>query len=255
MMERIQMLDDLGVEFARVAAEAERTPRGRRLRTRTIAITLGVAALLSGGAYAVPTTRAAVGDIADSFAAWVSGDSDNAPGRALGPGDDVPSWFNADGEARVIAKTDGVGLYVRRVDSDEGPLLSFGLGEGVGIGMVDTLEGWRQRLGKHAVVVLGSTAFGPQDLLDARGRFPLLGVTTRDVKRVELRYSEGLPQVGETGDGGFVLLADAWRPLRELIAFDRNGRVLERTDVRDLDMRYLCEKEPGCPPGASSTSR
>lgn len=263
MTERIQMLDDLGAEFARVAAQADRTSRkpymARRpfrsgLRARTLTIALGIVALF-GGAYAVPATRAAVESISNSFAAWVSGDSDKAPGRAVQPGDNVPAWFNQDGEARLIAKTEGVGLYVRRVDSDEGPWLEFGLGEGIGMSMGDSLERWRQRLDQHAVFVLGSALFGPRDVLDERGRFPLLGVTARDVTRVELRYSEGPPLVGDTGDGGFVLLADAWRPLRELVAYDGSGRVLERADVSDLDMRYLCEKEPVCPAAASSNSR
>lgn len=257
MSERIQLLDDLGSEFARVAAETERTSRKRAalagrlfpagLRARTLAIALGIAALLGGGVYSVPATRAAVDGIADSFAAWVSGDNDDAPGRALQPGDNPPSWFSGDGEARLIAETEGVGLYVRRVDSDEGPRLEIGLGEG--IVMADTLDGWRQRLGQHAVVVLGPTLFGPQDVLDEQGRFPLVGVTTRDIKRVELRYSDGPSLMGDTGDGGFVLLADAWRPLRELVAYDATGRVRERADMRGDDARYLCDKEPGiCPP-------
>ncbi|MEA2362617.1 MAG: hypothetical protein QOD71_1762 [Thermoleophilaceae bacterium] len=266
MTEHIQLLDDLGAEFARVAAEAERTSRrpsaqpGRLFRAgpraRALAIALGIAALIGGGTYAVPATRAAVDGIADSFAGWVSGDSDRAPGRALEPGDNVPHWFSDSegGEARLIAEADGVGLYVRRADSDEGPMLEFGLGEG--LAMVDTLEGWRQRLGQHAVVVLGPALLGPRDVLDDRGRFPLLGLTTRDVKRVELHYFDGPSLVGDTGDGGFVLLADAWRRLREVVAYDATGRVLERADMRGSDMRYLCEKEPAvCPPEESSSSR
>jgi hypothetical protein len=64
------------------------------------------------------------------------------------------------------------------------------------------------------------------------------------------------PLVGDTGDSGFVLLADAWRRLRELIAYDGSGRVLEHADMRGDDMRYLCEKEPGvCPPEGSSSGR
>jgi hypothetical protein len=266
MTERIQLLDDLGAEFARVAAEAERTPRkpSRRagrlirpgLRVRTLTIALGIAALLCGVAYAVPATRTAVDGVVDSFAAWVSGDRDNPPGRPLERGDSVPAWFTEDGEVRLVAKTDGVGLYVRRVESGEGPRLEFGLGEGIGIAMEDTLQGWRQRFGEHDVVLLGSTLFGPQDVLDERGRFPLLGLSTRDVSRVELRYSEGPPLFSRTGDGGFVLLVDAWRPLRDLIAYDATGRVLERIDVRDHDARYLCEKEPGvCPIHAPSNKR
>ena len=71
MTERIQLLDDLGAEFGRVTARAERRSPG--LRTRTLAIALGIAVLLGCGAYAVPTTRAAVDGIADSLAGWVFG--------------------------------------------------------------------------------------------------------------------------------------------------------------------------------------
>jgi hypothetical protein len=263
MTERIQLLDDLGAEFARVAAEAERTsPKPSGLAgsgfgaARNAAVALSIAALLAGGAYSVPATRAAVDGIADSFAAWVLGESDKAPGHALAPGDKVPAWFSDDGDARLIAKTDGVGLYVRRTDSPEGPRLEFGLGEGVPLAIGAPLEWWRQRLGQHAVVFLGHAPFGPRDFLDERGRVPLLGVTTRDVKRVELRYAEGHPSLGDTGDGGFVLLADAWRPVRELVAYDASGDVLGRADMRGDDMRYLCDKEPGvCPPEGSSSGR
>jgi len=186
----------------------------------------------------------------------LTGDSDEAPGRALGSGDNVPSWFSEGGEVRLIVKTEGVGLYVRRRDSADGPLLGFGLGEGLPLSVEAPLEWWRERLAQRAVVILGNAPFAPRDFIDDRGRVPLLGVTTRDVKRVELRYSEGPPSVGDTGDGGFVLLADAWRPFRELIADDGSGHELGRSDIRGDDMRYLCEKEPGvCPPEASSSSR
>jgi hypothetical protein len=221
-----------------------------------LAVVLSTAVLLGGGVYTVPATRAAVDGIADQFAAWVSGDSDKAPGRALEPGEEVPTWFDEGGEARLIAKTRGVGLYVSRTESDEGPWLWFGLGEGVPHAAGDTLERWRERLGQHEVVVLGPVPFRPRDVLDEQSRFPLLGITTRDVKRVELRYFEGPPLVGKTGDGGFVLLPDAWRRLRELIAYDAGGQVLERADLSSPDSRYLCEKEPaGCPPEGASSGR
>ena len=58
----------------------------------------------------------------------------------------------------------------------------------------------------------------------------------------------GPPAVATGVGGGFVVLVDAWRPLKELIAYDAAGRELERVDIRDLDLRYYCDKQPGiCP--------
>lgn len=266
MSERIRVLDHLGAEFARVAAEAEETsrrPARRRARISAprlgafrLGIFLAMTALLVGGTYAVPATRAAVDGVVDSFAAWVSNGTEDPPGRALGPGDDVPPWFRDGGETRLIAETEGVSLYARRADSPEGPWLWFGIGEGVPRATGDTLERWRERLDQRAVVLLGPALFGPRDVLDERARFPLIGLVRRDVTRLELRYLEGPPLRAEAGDGGFVLLADAWRRLTELIAYDRAGRVVERLDMRRDDMRYLCEKEPAvCPPGGATQVR
>jgi hypothetical protein len=263
MSQRIQWIEDLGTEMARVATQADqesRTPsaRPRRLfrpylRASVSGIAVGLALVLGVGAYAVPATRAAFDDIVDSFAGWVSGDNDAAPGRALEPGDSGPRWLRDVGETRLIATTEGINLYVKRLDSGNGPVLAFSLNGAVG--QADTLDGWRERLSQHEIFVLGYAPFGRQDVLDDRGRVPLFGVTTRDVKRVELRYSEGPPLVGDTGDGGFVLLADAWRPLRELIAYDATGRVLDRAAVSEHDLSYLCDKEPGvCPPEGSARS-
>jgi hypothetical protein len=220
-----------------------------------VPVALGIAALMAGSAYAIPAARTAVGGIGDSLAGWVSGDDNQAPGRAVKPSDDAPTWFGTSkGEVRLIAETEGLGLYVRRVDSQEGPGLEFWLGEGRGMG--GTLESWRQRLGERGVVVLDYAPFGRQDVLDERGRVPLYGLTTRDVRRVEILYAEGPHLVGAAGDGGFVLLADAWRPMREIVAYDGEGRVVARSDASRYDLRYLCDKDPGaCPPEASSGSR
>lgn len=255
MNERIQLLDDLGAEFARIATEADhtsRTPPATLLRqiprARALAISLCIAALLGGTAYAVPATRAAI----DDLAGWVAGD-EAAPGRALGSSHRAPRWFDGaeDQDVRLIARADGVALYVRRAESDSGTVLEFGVGHGIVMG--DTLESWRRRLDGHAVVILGSTFVGPRDALDPQGRAPLAGITVREVDRVRLQYREGPPLVSETGDGGFVLLIDAWRPLQEIVAYDRTGRVVERLDISDYDLRYLCIKDPACPPKSSRT--
>lgn len=263
MTDRIELLDDLGERFAHVAAAAEvrtRMPSALPtrwftdgLRGRTLGIAVGITALMAGTAYAVPATRSAVDSITGSLTAWVSGESDHAPGRAVESNDNAPRWaVSGDGrDVRLIAETDGVGLYVRRQDTGDGPLLYFSLGPGRSIG--NTLEGWRERLGEHAAIVLGEAVFADQrGSLDDQGRVPLFGVTRRDVERIELRYAEGPSQMQTTGDGGFVLLVDAWRPMREMIAFDRTGQVLDQIDMTTTDLRYVCAKEPGCPPNPQS---
>jgi hypothetical protein len=239
----IKLLDDLGAEFARVAAQHERGRR--RFPGRALAIAASVLVLLGASAYAVPPTRAAIDDLAASFAGWFEGDEAAAPGRALRPEDDAPDWVREEG-GRLIAEKAGVGLYVTRSETEQGTVLNFALDQAVGIG--NTIDGWRETFADKAAVVLGPTAFGNRDFLDEQGRIPLLGVTARSVERLVLHYVDDGPPLVETGvDGGFVLLVDAWRPLRELVAYDAAGRELERVDVRYLDLRYYCEKEPGCP--------
>ena len=81
---------------------------------RRLAAGLSAIALLGAGAYATPPTRAALEDLADTFTAWVAGDSADAPGRSLAPGEQAPAYFHArhyEGDARVIAEADGYKLY------------------------------------------------------------------------------------------------------------------------------------------------
>lgn len=266
MTDRIQMLDELGESFARVAAEAERKSRRSTafasglLRFgssgHTVAAALGIAVLMGGTAYAVPATHTAFDNITDSLSAWVSGDSDNAPGRAIEPSDNAPAWI-ADSDTsqpRLIAETEGVALFAIRTDTARGPTLQFSLGSGFGIS--NSLQGWRERLAQHAVVILGNAVFGDQrGGIDDQGRAPLFGVTNREVARVELQYADGAALEQPNGDGGFVLLVDAWRQPRNLIAYDRAGQIIERVVLSNIDLRYLCDKEPGCPPGAFSDGR
>lgn len=267
MSERIELLDELGVELARVAGRAERQPSARsalrRLRRprrpRALAVAVGIVAVLAGAAFAVPQARTAVGGVAGSFTAWVLGDDGAAPGRALRPGDDVPRRFRAlagdahpllrtmaGAEPRVLAQAEGVALYARRGTSDQGPTLHFSLGEALGWG--GPVASMLERLDRNAVVILGHTPFGRRKLLDERGRVPLFGLTAPQVERVELRYAAGPPLAGDARGGGFVLLVDAWRPLRELVAYDAAGHVVQRRDVSRRNLRHLCERHPSCPP-------
>ena len=230
--------------------EHERAPRRSGLRSltaapgRALAVACSVVVLLGAGAYAVPPTRAAIDDLMSTFAGWLAEEESNAPGRALRPVDDAPEWVREAG-GRLIVEKAGVELYVTRSETENGTYLNFALDGSVAVG--NTIDGWRDTFKDRSVMVLGPALWGPQDMLDEQGRFPLLGLAARSVERVELHYEQG-PPVVETGvDGGFILVTDAWRRLRELIAYDAAGRELERADLAYLDSRYLCDKEPGCP--------
>jgi hypothetical protein len=248
----IQLLDELGAEFARVAGDRARPRRRSRLRSftavpgRALAVALSVLVLLGAAAYAVSPTRAAIENLTGTFAGWLAGDESVAPGRALRPEDEAPDWVR-EGGSRVIVAKHGVELYVIRSETEEGAYLRFALGNAIAVG--NTSDGWRGQFEKHAAIVLGPTPFESlgQRWLDERGRFALMGVTARSVERVELRYQHGPPLV-ETGlDGGFILLADAGRRLHELVANDGAGQELERIDLGYLDTRDLCKLEPTCP--------
>jgi hypothetical protein len=226
----IRFIDELDAEFARVAA-AHTHRSGRMLlapsRLPSFAAALVLLVLAGAGAYAVPVTRGAMEGIGDTFAGWVAGDDAAAPGQSLRPDDDAPPWVRERG-GRLIAKTESVGLYVSRVDTQErGTQLTFSLDDGTEVS--DTIEGWRGRFRDHALIVLGP---GP----DTGGRLPLLGVTARSVERVELQYATARKKtIADDLSGGFVLLADADSPVRELVAYDAEGRELERTDMSYLN--------------------
>lgn len=222
----ISWLDDLGDEFARVARRERTSRRGPARRVAVIAASVLV---LLGAGYAVPATRAGIDDLTSSFAGWVAGDDRQAPGRPLSADDKTPDWVR-DGGGRLIAASNGVKLYVSQMhDTNQGTLLGFTIG-GASL-QFDTIDGWRRRFDEQAVVVLGTAPAARGRLVDDSGRFPLVGVTARPVTRVELRYASGPPLEAKHVHGGFVLFADANRPLRELIVFDAAGHELDRADV------------------------
>jgi hypothetical protein len=222
---RLEATDD---DVARVMKRA-REARFTRRTGSLIAAVLAAMVLLAGSAYALPATRHVIDDVAGTFTGWVAGNDDGAPGRPLGADDDAPSWVRSGG-GRLIAKTDGHPLYVTRVRSNQGTRLGFSLGgesAPIAIASFNTIEGWRDTFRDHAVVVLGGL---PPDA--GSKRFPLAGVTARSVERVELRYASGPPLVAEGINGGFVLMADATRPLREVVVYSADGHELDRADAR-----------------------
>jgi hypothetical protein len=231
-------------EIARVLELDRQRGARRQARVRRIAVSAAVVAAVSAGAYAVPTTRAAIGDAYGAIAPWVDANHDDqAPGRSLTVADDAPDWVrHAPGSKRVVAETAGVKLIVVRDGHDK---LSVALGDSVGL--TSTVEEWQQLFSDQPIIVLGPASF-PGGPLDEQGRRPLLGLVAKPVTRIELRYASG-ERTSEDGlDGGFVLLADAAERPRSLVAFDAAGREVDRLDVSSLDLR-ICMDVRGCPPG------
>lgn len=263
--EPIRMLHELGAELGRVAAaEQARGRSGVRARLRALAprpgtgkriaaLTAAAVIALSGVAYAMPMTRDAVMGIADMFDGWMAGDESQAPGRALRPGDAAPEWVDA-ASSRVIAEDHGVKIIVRRTETKEhGPMLGVSLNGHVrgGVSISGTLDGWRERFAENPVAILGTAPLVHQDpsaddFVDDQGRVPLVGLTARPVDRVELRYATGPPLSTRDADGGVILMADAWRGPREVVAFDVDGAELGRENVSHIDLRHLCERVPSC---------
>jgi hypothetical protein len=190
---------------------------------------VGLAALaLLASAYATATpVRAAVQDVAGTFAGWLGGDRSTAPGRALGDGEHAPAYFRdpAYSDPRVIAEADGYKLYAARV---AGGGVEFDLGDtGVGLGEVSASV-FRDR----AIYVLGP---GAMRNADEHGHVPLFGITAGTVKSVRLTYESGPPRRVAAASGGFVLLAEPDRGPRAVVALDADGRELGRQLVDDSD--------------------
>lgn len=235
-------------ELRRVLAldgERIRATRRRPRRAMRFAITVGLAVVIGTGTYAVPATRATIDDVYGAMTDWIAGDDPaGAPGRALGPEEEAPDWVrDFGGEPRLVAENGDARLYVTHQADGQ---LSVALGDSVGF--TDSVEGWRRQLSAHRVVVLGPGLFPDNRALDERDRRPLYGLTAKTVERVELRYVSGASTTQAGLNGGFALLADAGRRPTVLLAYDRNGQQVERTDVSAFDLR-VCREVRGCPPG------
>jgi hypothetical protein len=224
-------LEPSEAEVARVVARAklrsDHPPRFGRLDWhRLVAPGLAALALLAVGAYAVPVTRAAIDDVANTVAGVFSGytkdDSASAPGRALGANESAPGFLRDKGWARhhaqnprVIAEAGGYRLYAW-IESGG---IGFDLGNtGVGMGIS------RQDFDR-ALYLLGP---GSMAFADEQGHIPYFGVTAPSVKSVELTYESGPPLHLDGVDGGFVLLLEPDRVPREVIAYDAEGEAVER---------------------------
>jgi hypothetical protein len=228
-------------EVGRVMAGLRAAPRRPRqfhaAGWRGLAVPgLAALALLGGGAYAVPPTRAAIDDVAGSvagtFTGWLGGDSAEAPGRPLAGSDQAPFYFDNGNvhEPRVIAEAGGYKLYAY-IGASGG--LSFDLGDtGFGEGFEKASE-----INGHALYVLGP---GAMRYADAHGHVPLFGVTASSVTSVELTYESGPPLRVDGVKGGFVLLAEPSRNPQEVLGLDAEGNVVGQKPVGDIEwQRYV----------------
>lgn len=184
-------------------------------------------ALLLGGAYAVPATRAAIddltGSIASSFGAYQRGEDAQAPGRPLGHDEAAPFYDRAfaHNSPRVIAEAGGYKLVAYLSPSGS---LSFDLGEtGVGMGYPSASE-----LSAGAVYVLGP---GAMQHADAAGHVPLFGLAAESVASVELEYETGPPLRLDGVEDGWVLLAEPARSPQAIVARNAADEVIERKSV------------------------
>lgn len=204
--------------------------RSPLVHRRALAVVAAASCLLLAAGYAAaPPLRAAIDDLAGTFADWADGGSSEAPGRPLGRDEQAPSYFHdprSVTDPRVIAEADGYKLYAAREPGAK--TMQFDLGDtGVGVGGISA-ESFRDR----AILVLGP---GSVANADEKGHVPLFGVSARSVRTVELTYSAGPPlRVGGV-DGGFVLLAEPDRGPREIIARDAEGREVGRALVDNSD--------------------
>ncbi len=243
-------LEPSEAELASVLARLQpETPRrlGRPRREagwRRLALpAIAALALLLVGIYAVPRTRAAIEDaansVAGSFSGWLGGDSAKAPGVPLKAHQEAPFYFHEGAwsrqnvhQPRVIAAAGGYKLfaYIERSGA-----LAFDLGN-TGFGMGGFTA---HNFHDSPLEVLGP---GAMRHADADGHVPLFGISAPSVKSVQLIYGSGPPlEVGDI-NGGFVLLVEPGREPREVVAYDGNGEVLgrQRQAVSDIDWpRYL----------------
>ncbi len=233
---------ELASVLARLQPETPRRP-GRPRREagwRRIALpAIAALALLLACFYAVPGTRAAIEDaansVAGSFSGWLGGDSADAPGVPLKAHQEAPSYFH-DGawsrqnvrQPRVIAAAGGYKLFAYISGSGA---LSFDLGN-TGFGMGGFTA---HNFHDSPLEVLGP---GAMRYADAQGHVPLFGISAEAVKSVRLTYGLGPPLEVDGIDGGFVLLVEPGREPREVVAYDGDGNVLGRKAIGYIDWAH-----------------
>jgi hypothetical protein len=207
--------DDAAIDVS--VRRALRPRRRRRFAPpigRPVLAAVAAAVVLTGGAFAVPVTRAAIVSAFDSL----FGDGGGQGTRLSG--NEIPAWIEPDAtDVRTIAGTGSGRLIAYR----EGGAYCVAYGDAVG--ECSSREQWLSTFAEHRAVLRGPT--GAQD---AEQR-TLYGLSTREVASVRMSYESGPPSVSDARAGGFAIAADMSRTPRELALLDANGGVLETIDV------------------------
>ncbi|MDA0178827.1 hypothetical protein OJ997_00850 [Solirubrobacter phytolaccae] len=211
------------------AAELARALRPRRRRRWPVFLGVAAAIAVTG------TAATAVEPFRGALESLLSSDA----GR---PAPDAPDWLREKG-TRVLAENDGAKLFVRR----EGDIVHVSLDSS--FGQSGPVEDWAKQLGDRRLIVLGPSAPRANDT-----QRPLFGLTARGITRVELTYARGSSTFTSSATGGFALIVDLRRALGELIGYDAAGAVIERKDMRPVDLR-ICREVRGCPPGKLAPER
>ena len=224
-------------EVASVLTRVQARPRALPRRswipgTRQVALAIAVLALLVAGLYAVPTTRAAIDDLAGTvsevFSGYQQGSDGDAPGRPVRSAEEAPAYFTDQvpgGEfakkPRVLAEAGGYKLYAYISPSGG---ISFDLGDtGFGLGFPSA-----KQIGPGAVYFLGP---GAMRYADSQGHLPLFGLVASSIDSVELVYRQGPPLREDGIKDGFVLLAEPGREPREIVVYDADGEEAGRKSL------------------------
>ena len=229
----------------------------RLVPTARLAAVLSAVTVLIAGAYAVPTTRAAVGDLYDStLAHWFFGDDSPAPGRPATRDEDLPSWLaseqtlHGDGDARVLAQANGEKFVALR----QGDKITLGVAD---FSQTTSVEDLRREFSGQKIRLIAPGRFVNNGRHDLR---PIFGLVSTSVKRIQLNYADGTtPAFQSHLDGAFGFTIQTNRRPTSLTGYDSTGRLIIRKtfipDSRDAtsstdlvgDFRY-CPGAAPCPP-------
>jgi hypothetical protein len=205
-------------------------PRRRRAPLVRFAIAACALLALAATTYAVPPTRAAVGDLYGTLSDWVAGDEHAAPGTAVAPGEQAPRWIGVDpGEQRLLADVAGQRMYASR----HGDVLSIGI---PGYGTAATIADWRKDLAGRKLFPVGPGRWLAGS--DHRRR-ALFGLAAPGIVRVDYQYADGsAPVRSGRVRGAWAIVVDSDRRPHALVGYDAAGSTVARIDLSHMDYRY-----------------